>query len=189
MQVEHPWSFDVLAVVVSGWGCELRVLPDGRRQVFSIVLPGDQVCLRAASSMASVALVALTRMEVAEAAAGGPLSQETPGLMRALLLQSERQLDHIVRLGSLSASERVIHLLLELHARLSAIGLVKSDTFRMPLTQEIFASTLGMSVVHMNRTLQTLRKQGLITLRSGSVTLHDVPRLSALACYRSAMAQ
>lgn len=188
VHVEHVSTRDILAIIVSGWACEMRVLPDGRRQIFSILLPGDLVCLRARDNLASVALVALTRLEVAETSndtGPGRLAPETAGLVEALHLQCERQLDHIVRLGSLTAGDRVIHLLLELHARLDAIGLVKLDTFRIPLTQEVFASVLGTSVVHINRTLQRLRKQGLITLRSGSVTLHDIDRLASIACYQA----
>lgn len=186
-QVDHVATRDVLVVIVTGWACEMRVLPDGKRQIFSILLPGDLVCLRAGDDLASVALVALTRLEIADTAPVGEeagLSPDTPGLIDALHQQSRRQLDHIVRLGSLTASERVIHLLLELHERLSAIGLVKSGVFRIPLTQEVFASVLGASVVHINRTLQSLRRQGLITLRSGSVVLHDVDRLATIACFQ-----
>ena len=187
-QVEHVPNRDILAIVLSGWGCEMRVLRDGRRQIFSILLPGDRVYLRAGHNMASVALVALTRMEIAETTipTGEPgLSPSTPELVQTLRLQAERQFDHMVRLGSLNTSERIIHLLLELHTRLSAIGLVKLNTFRIPLTQELIASVLGTSVVHINRTLQQLRKQGLITLKSGSVTLHDVERLSLMCGYRA----
>ena len=170
-----------VALVVSGWGCEARVLPDGRRQIFSILLPGDAVFRPAEASLSSVAVVAVTRLEISQCA-DSAIDAGT-GLIDALMRQCARLQDHVVRLGSLNAHERTVHLLLELHERLGMIGLVKDDTYRIPLTQEAFAEALGLSVVHINRTLGHLRKLGLITLRSGTVALHDIARLNALASF------
>jgi DNA-binding transcriptional regulator YhcF (GntR family) len=63
--------------------------------------------------------------------------------------------------------------------------LVKEHTFRLPVTQEMFADALGLSIVHINRTLQQLRKEGLISLKAGTVTLHNRHRLDSLACYQA----
>jgi transcriptional regulator with XRE-family HTH domain len=79
----------------------------------------------------------------------------------------------------------VIHLLLELHERLERVGLVHGETFKIPLTQEVFADALGLSVVHINRTLKGLRKEGWVCIKAGSVTLRNRPRLAAASCYRS----
>jgi DNA-binding transcriptional MocR family regulator len=53
----------------------------------------------------------------------------------------------------------------------------------MPLTQELLADALGLSVVHINRTMQKLRAKGYITLRAGSITLHGPQQLARVACY------
>jgi CRP-like cAMP-binding protein len=174
-------------VVVSGWISETRILPDGRRQIFAFLLPGDVATVSGSSNVGSRALVALTNVEIADAgvlAAGEHASRISSSLSDALRRSEERLFDHIVRIGRLTAKERVLNLLLELHDRLDAIGLVKEATFRIPLTQEVFADALGLSVVHINRTLQQLRREGMLTIGRGTVTLHQRQKLASFACYQ-----
>jgi CRP-like cAMP-binding protein len=177
-------------IIVSGWACDLRILPDGRRQIFSFLLPGDAIEARGAGSVGSRGLVALTRLEVVDS--GRQLAADAEGreaLIRALdhaaLRREQRLYDHLVRMGRLSAKERVVHLLLELWERLERVGLVNGDTFKIPLTQEIFADALGLSIVHINRTLKELRREGLVCIKSGSATLLDRARLATASCYQS----
>jgi CRP-like cAMP-binding protein len=175
-------------VVVTGWIAESRILPDGRRQIFAFMLPGDMAAVSESSHVGSRGLVALTNVEIADAAALGRGALDEPvanSLAEAMRRREERLFDHVVRIGRLSAMERVLNLLLELYDRLDAVGLVKDDTFRIPLTQEMFADALGLSVVHINRTLQQLRRKGMLTVGRGAVTLHDRQRLAAFACYES----
>ncbi len=169
-------------VIVSGWACELRILPDGRRQIFSFLLPGDAIEARGTGSVGSCGVVALTRLEVVNR--GPPLTAD-PACRDAAHQRERRLYDHLVRMGRLSAKERVIHLLLELYDRLDRVGLVHGETFKIPLTQEVFADALGLSVVHINRTLKGLRKEGWVCIKAGSVTLRNRPRLAAASCYRS----
>jgi CRP-like cAMP-binding protein len=175
-------------IIVSGWACDLRILPDGRRQIFSFLLPGDAIEARGAGSVGSRGLVALTRLEVVDS--GRQMAADAEGretliqaLKDAALRREQRLYDHVVRMGRLSAKERVIHLLLELRERLEPVGLVNGDTFKIPLTQEIFADALGLSVVHINRTLKELRKEGLVYVKSGSATLRNPAKLAAVSCY------
>jgi CRP-like cAMP-binding protein len=177
-------------IIISGWACDLRILPDGRRQIFSFLLPGDAIEARGAGNVGSRGLVALTRLEVVDS--GRQLAADAEGreaLIRALddaaLRREQRLYDHVVRMGRLSAKERVIHLLLELRDRLDRVGLVKGDTFKIPLTQEIFADALGLSVVHINRTLKELRKEGLVCVKSGSATLLNPGKLATVSYYVS----
>lgn len=173
-------------IVVSGWVSEFRVLPDGRRQIFSFLLPGDTISLGRTGRSGHRGLMAVTNVEIADAAAlaATPDASGATALVEALQDHEERLLDHMVRIGRLTAKERVLNLLLELHDRLNAIGLVKEGAFRLPLTQEMFADALGLSVVHINRTLQQLRREGLIVVRRGSVTLSQRHKLAALASYQ-----
>jgi CRP-like cAMP-binding protein len=179
-------------VIVSGWACELRILPDGRRQIFAFHLPGDIVDLNQADCgrRVSIALTRLETVDVEVLLAGDDEVRRnvSAALRQTMLRQDDRLFDHMVRVGRLSARERVLNLLLDLHDRLSAAGLVKESTFRLPVTQEMFADALGLSIVHINRTLQQLRREGLISLRAGTVTLHNRHRLDALACYQPASA-
>jgi CRP-like cAMP-binding protein len=172
-------------VVVSGWIAETRILPDGRRQIFAFLLAGDVASVSGASDMGNRAFVALTNVEIADAAAIATSDRASASIADAIRRGEERLFDHIVRIGRLTAKERVLHLLLELHDRLEVIGLVKAGAFRLPLTQEMFADALGLSVVHINRTLQQLRREGMLTLGRGSVTLHQRQKLAALAFYQS----
>lgn len=176
-------------VVVSGWASETRILHDGRRQIFGFALPGDVVDIEPFSNIGTRALVALTRLEVidAEAVRGGDGNRgfgASEEISRAVKQREDRLLDHMVRIGQLTARERVLNLLLELHDRLQAVGLARNGAFRLPVTQEIFADALGLSSVHINRTLQHLRRERLIETRAGAVTLPDREHLAALACYQ-----
>jgi CRP-like cAMP-binding protein len=174
-------------VVVSGWIAETRILPDGRRQIFCFLLPGDVATVSSATDIGNRGLVALTNVEIADAAAlaGGEGGERRGAVSDAIRRREERLFDQIVRIGRLTAKERVLNLLLELHDRLDAIGLVKENTFRIPLTQEVFADALGLSVVHINRTLQQLRREGMLTVGRGAVTLHQPHKLASFACYQS----
>jgi CRP-like cAMP-binding protein len=180
-------------VVVSGWACELRILPDGRRQIFAFMVPGDVIDERCTASMGSRGVVALTRLEVIDADATlstDPTLRQlfAQAVSEAALEREDRLYDHVLRMGRLSARERVTHLLLELRERLDRAGLVKGDTFRIPLTQEVFADALGLSVVHINRTMKQLRQSGSVVFKSGSVTIRDPDRLAAMAQYQSPFA-
>jgi CRP-like cAMP-binding protein len=188
VRLEDRPGVDRQLIIVSGWACELRLLPDGRRQIFTFLLPGDTIEARATTSIGSRGVVALTRLEVVNPASH--LAEEAIGreavmsaLVEAARHKEERLYDHLVRMGRLSAKERVVHLLLELCERLERVGLVKDDTFKIPLTQEVFADALGLSIVHINRTLKELRRDGSVSIKAGAVTLQNRPKLALAACY------
>lgn len=174
--------------VISGWACRQRLMPDGRRQIFSLLLPGDSLGFGDRPSLASV--VALTAMETADGAAVLEAARRgsAPGLARAIaaasLMEDALLLDHAVRLGRLTAFERVAHFLLELQQRLEVSGLGDRQRFPLPLTQEILADALGLSIVHVNRTLQQLRRAGMIELRSGVAILLQPEAMAKLCDYR-----
>lgn len=178
--------------VVSGWACRQRVLPDGRRQIFGFLLPGDGFGLsRRGAGPELSTIVALTALEAVDAELVLESAQcgRAPGLAAALAaLQAMEQsllLDHVVRLGRQTAYERVAHFLLELQRRLEVAGLGDNQRFPLPLTQEILADALGLSIVHVNRTLQQLRRERLIELRSGVAILLQPDLLASIADYRA----
>jgi CRP-like cAMP-binding protein len=178
--------------IVSGWACRQRVLADGRRQIFSFLLPGDGIGLGRRSGPELSSISALTALETvdAEPALDAIQSGKAPTLARALAavdpIEQNQLFDHMVRLGRQTAYERVAHLLLELQQRLETAGLGDSQRFPLPLTQEILADALGLSIVHVNRTLQQLRRERLIELRSGVAILLDREMLTSVADYRAA---
>ncbi|MDB5460812.1 MAG: transcriptional regulator, Crp/Fnr family, partial [Caulobacteraceae bacterium] len=152
--------------------------------IFGFLLP-HEVATLPSPEQARREIIALTGVEVIDWATGLP---ELGSSAARSWEQSEderqsRMYDQMVRLGRLTAEERMLNLFLDLYHRLKNAGLVQEDTLKLPLTQELLADALGLSVVHINRTVQKLRAKGYITLRSGSITLHKPHHLASLACY------
>jgi CRP-like cAMP-binding protein len=175
-------------VILDGWACRSRQLADGRRQIVSLLLPGDpcdpQVFLldRMDHAISALTPVVLTQIPGAEIQS---LVSRSGTLDRAFHLEALAtaaiQREWTVSLGCRSGIERLAHLFCELHARLAAVSLATETTCPLPLTQHDLAHALGQTSVHINRTLQELRSQGLITLRSRLLTLHAPQRLAELA--------
>ncbi len=95
--------------------------------------------------------------------------------------------EHITRLGRLSALERVGHFFLELRARLQLVSLAGDADYQMPLTQEVLSDCLGLSIVHVNRTLRRLQNYGLIRLDNARrwVVIQDAERLAEVCSFDS----
>jgi CRP-like cAMP-binding protein len=168
-----------LQFVLSGWVCAQRLLPDGRRQLYNVALPGDDVeCAGPSVRCEVIALTAVTMLDggAVRAAMADPAS--FPGLARAFSVSKaqavERLFDHVLRLGRLSAREAVLDLMTELRDRLEVVGLVSEQGFPFPLTQEALADLLGLSGVHVNRTLGQLRREGRLILSAGRAKLMDL---------------
>ncbi len=174
--------------LVSGWACRHRLLPDGRRQIFDLVLPGESVgvCLRP-HPLANASTIALTPVRLVDASPllalepGAEQDEFTAALHAQAAADERRALNQIMRLGRLTALERLADLLLELHERLAIVGEVEGDRLPLPLTQETLADLNGLSVVHVNRTLQELRREGLVRVERGWATLLDRRALAQLA--------
>ncbi len=169
--------------IQSGWAAFARHFPDGRRQIQHRLVPGDIVGLGRGVTLTS-SLLALTPVTLIELdpPAAEPLLERATRRHAALTLQ--HMLNAVARLGRQSAQERFAHLLLELRDRLRMAGLGDGARFEMPLTQEMLADTLGLTSVHVNRTLQTMRQQSLVTLREREVGLPDVAALARIADYQ-----
>jgi CRP-like cAMP-binding protein len=175
-------------IIVSGWACDLRILCDGRRQIFGFLIPGDVITSTTVQSVASCAVMALTQLLLVSRAVNFAADDDEQDAIEredmALAARRQEQLyDQLVRIGRLSARERAIHLLLEFHYRLERVGLVKDGTFKVPVNQEVLADALGLSVVHVNRTLRELRDEDLLRIKAGAVTLKNLPRLIAISGY------
>lgn len=178
--------------LVAGWGCRLRVLADGRRQIFDFLLPGDFIGhFTQANPVASTSALTLTAARIASVGCLQQMASDAtrfPGLARAWTAAQARQeaflLNHVVRLGRQSAYERVSHLLVELSHRLDEIGFPIGSFVPMPLTQEMMADALGLSIVHINRTLKQLRSERLIEIRAGSLRVIKPAALASIADFR-----
>ena len=178
--------------ILDGWALRTRYLSDGRRQIFGVVLPGEAIGLcEREQPLALTNIVSCTPIAVCDATAARPaclgINPNFPAIARAhqqaMALDEAYLLHQIIRIGRQTAYERLVHLILELHSRCLSAGLCNEVSFEMPLTQEILADCLGLSIVHINRTLQTLRREQLIELRSSLITLKDKARLMIIAEY------
>lgn len=170
--------------LVSGWACLSQSLKDGRRQILAFLLPGDGVgfdlLTRAQRAIEATALTPV-RVRFAERGFDAAMERLARHFAGAAAAQQSRLLDHVVRLGRQTAYERMAHLLLELYGRLAEIGETQGDSFQLPIKQEVLADALGLSLVHVNRTLQQMRRDGLIDMRGARMTLLDRSALQA-AC-------
>ncbi|WP_341207322.1 Crp/Fnr family transcriptional regulator [uncultured Sphingomonas sp.] len=170
----------------AGWAALVRHFADGRRQVQHLLLPGDPLPLErdAAYPATIVALTPVTLIDLDGTWLPDPALLDD-ALRRHTMATVHRLLDATARLGRQVAIERFAHLLLELRDRLRGVGLASDTHFKMPLTQEMLADTLGLTSVHVNRTLQMMRQQQLIELEGRAVTLLLPAELARMADYAS----
>jgi len=174
-------------VMRDGWAIRHKALPDGRRQVVNFVLPGDIIgmyCTLFESADHSV--TTLTAVEVASFPPERivKLFQSFPRLAAALAWSGAREeamvAERLLSLGRRTALERTAHLIVELLRRLSTVNMADNGHFALPVTQEILADALGLSIVHINRTLRRLRDSGLIELNGQRITVNDVRQLASV---------
>ena len=176
----------------SGWAIRYKIVPDGGRQIISFLLPGDifgfQESLFELSDDSVQALTPVTVNRIpAEKIA--EICDSYTNLSLALTWSRAREhailTEHIVRLGRRNAYERLGHLLLELLHRLQLVDKAGRSDYFLPLTQAVLADTLGLSIVHVNRTLRKLRKDQMIELdhKTRRLRILDQEALSEVTGY------
>ena len=177
-----------IVILLEGWACKYQIMRNGGRQIISIHLPGDICNLdNLCRARLPSSLSAMTECHVATFGIEWlkRTIHERPAIrdmiLSAMVDENAAITDRIVSLGGRSSRQRVAHFLLDLLARLEALGQVTQGTLRLPLTQEDIGDTLGLSTVHVNRTLQTLRDEGLVASKGRTYTIRDRARLQALA--------
>lgn len=175
-------------VLTHGMACRYRILPDGRRQILTFLLPGDFFDLHVfllQQSTYSIGTLMPTRVAAIERNTVIDIAANHPRLAAAIWwsdLQEDAMLhERIVALGRRNAQGRIAYLLCELFWRQKAIGMVVDHAIRLPLTQAELGDTLGLTPVHVNRMLQALRRKNFITLRGQRLVLRNVDELQELA--------
>tara|TARA_R110002072_G_scaffold103347_5_gene226795 strand:+ start:509 stop:1276 length:768 start_codon:yes stop_codon:yes gene_type:complete len=157
-------------ILESGWAIRKRDMEDGRRQILNFLLPGDIFDLQALiNSKADHSVETLTACELlsfdtADFVAAASTDMTTLSSLWWATVQEEGILrEQIVRVGRMSAIERIAHLILELQRRLiiagAPPGLARSS---LPITRTQIADALGLSSVHVSRTITVMRRMGLI---------------------------
>lgn len=175
-------------LVRRGYVHRSKLLPNGKRQIFSLHMAGDIPDLHSLHLRTmDHSLVATTRCEVAfiQHSALRPLLDEsatlTDLLWRDTIIDSAAFRAWMLMIGQAEAPERMAHLFCELFTRARIIGLTDGFSFELPINQTDLADMLGTSTVHANRTLQDLRGQGLVQFDKGVVTILRWQSLQTMA--------
>ncbi len=173
-----------LFTVLSGWVFRFRTLEGNRRQIINFGLPGDFLGLQATlDDMMSHGIETLTSVTLChfERDRLWELYQNHPRLaydMTWLAAQQERTFEEqLLTLGQRTAFERVAYLLWHLFDRGRHVGLVTDNTLELPIRQQHIADTLGLSLVHTNKTLQKIREDGAIAIKERALHVIDEARL------------
>jgi CRP-like cAMP-binding protein len=175
-------------VILEGFACRYKRLPDGGRQIMAYLIPGDCCDLHVpilsridhtigTLTACKVALLPHTVIE--------DLTAQSPSITRALwwatLVDAGTVREWLINMSRRPADKRLAHLLCELLVRLQVVGLATENSFVLPLTQRQLADTLAMTEVHLSRIVRQLRLEGLITLKGHTITIPDVEQLNVFA--------
>ncbi len=181
---------DGLFTLYDGWAFTYKLLPDGRRQILDFLLPGSFIGLHmlwfnamphSVRSLTSVSLCVFDKERFRD------LLRRRPEYEWELLkytascqaLSDERLSD----LGRRTAKERIARLVLKIHDQLDSRGMVKAGSFPFYLRQKHIADALGLTKVHVSRTLRALRQEGLLKMGRDTASIHDLKGLSEFADY------
>ena len=182
---------DGVFLILDGFACRYKLRATGARHIMAYLVPGDLFGLNVDlldSMDHSIGTLSACRVVKIDAAVLAALVAHHPRIAHALRLSTlvdEATLrEWLVNVGCRSASERIAHLLCELLLRMQAVGLASGNSYDLPITQVDIADTTGVSNVHVNRSLQELRRRGLIDLRSKRLEILDLPALKAVAEFK-----
>jgi CRP-like cAMP-binding protein len=174
-------------VICEGWAFRFRQLADGRRQILSILLPGDFVSALApfqdSFDFSVQALTDVRYCRIRRDDVRARLSQKTAlfGELAEFMIAERKEADEqLLDLGKRMAEERIAGLIWRLMERFTLRGEVKEQSFPFPLRQKHIADITGLTPVHVSRVIGTFRRRGLLTISGGTVTILNLPELRKL---------
>ena len=180
---------DHVYLMIRGMACRYKLLPGGERQILGYLIPGD-VCdvhfVTLNKSDHSVVLLGDCEVVKIPTLKIKTLLADHPRIERALSLAALHDIailrEWLVNVGQRDALQRVSHFFCEMTHRLARIGQIADDgSFDLPINQMALADTTGLTPVHINRTLQRLRNDGLILLCQRRLSIVDAHRLATIA--------
>ncbi len=180
---------DHLSLIVDGFAYRYKFLPGGRRQILGYLVPGDLCDVRfSVFDRLDHNIASLSDSQVANIPVKTLLDlfAAHPAIERAMWLAAlvDRTIlqEWLLNIGQRDAYQKLSHFFCEMSVRLKASGCSDSDgSIELPLDQTALADTTGLTLVHINRTLQRMRCEGLIALRRRRLTISDPDRLAAIA--------
>lgn len=178
-------------IMLEGWACRYKLLPEGGRQIMAFLMPGDFCDMHVAVldemdhnigtiTRSRIASVPRARMEELINATQ-PISH---AFWRAQLVDEATLRAWIVSMGRRGSVERVAHLMCELYVRAHNIGIASGDRLAFPLTQVVLADALGLTPVHINRVLRQLRIEGVMEIGRGVLVIADPHKLARIAGFQ-----
>ncbi len=186
--VQAGTRLDTLYIIQSGWAIRYKSIEDGRRQIMNFMLPGDIFDvqafgeLEADHSVAAINEVVVVAVNADEFRKALEAYAEAATAFWWALVQEESILrEQIMRVGRLSARERIGHLLLELQRRLGAALGEDPEDLGLPLTRTHLADALGLTAVHVSRMVTALKRDRLIEENRMYLKILDRARLAALS--------
>jgi CRP-like cAMP-binding protein len=189
--IADGYEYRKLCFVKDGYAMRYKLLRNGKRQILNVILPGDIVGLPGSfyeRAVYSVTAITDLRMNVCSLDAYAQLCYQHPQYGLALtwiaVQEATTYAEHVIDVGRRTPVERLSHFLLELHARLQAVGRAEKARFTLPFSQEVIADVLGLSVPHLNRMMQQLRAEKLIADSERVVEFLDAEAMQTLAHYQ-----
>ena len=179
-------------VLVSGFVIRHKISCEGLRQIVSVHIPGDMLDLqRIHLGIADHNVQTLTQCQVAKIphAALRALASDRSNVGNALfasaLVEASIYREWMLNIGRRDARSRIAHLLCEFAIRLDRHDLAPGQAYDLPMTQEQIGDAVGLTAVHVNRTLKSLVEDGFITLNKRGLSFPDWSRLKELADFNS----
>lgn len=175
-------------LVIEGYAVRSKTTRQGRRQILSIHIPGDipdvqslhiEVMDHDLITLTPAILGFIPHIAIREMHRTRPRVAEI--FWRETLIDAAMFREWIVNVGQRQAPSRMAHLVLELKRRLEVIGPVVSNMFQLPMTQDELGDALGLTAVHVNRTIKQLRDGGLMEFQRQTVKILNEPKLKELA--------
>lgn len=178
-------------LVVSGFACRYKVIENGKRQIMAYLVPGDccdfQVFIlktmdHSIGALSTCGVASIPRAAIIELT-------DRPAIARAIwwatLVDEAILREWIVNIAQRPSEERLAHLLCELAARMEAMGLGHDGTYAFPIIQADLADMLGITPVHVNRMLMSLRERKLIETRDRELVVLDAEQLKRISGFNS----
>lgn len=177
-------------LVLEGLCCRYKILESGARQIVAYIIPGDFCDVNTfILERMDYCIGTLTRSLIVEISRSSILELSgRPNIMRAFrwmtLVEKAILREWVVNIGQRDAEQRIAHLFCELHLRMQAVGLTTAGGFELPLTQTELAETVGITPVHANRMLQSLRARNLLRFKERTVEIPHVSHLRTFAGFK-----
>jgi CRP-like cAMP-binding protein len=166
--------------IQDGFAYRQKLTAHGSRQIVSLHLRGDFIDLQHLFlNIADHNVQALTELKAVgvEREALQALAFERPSVARALwvdaLIDASISREWVMNVGRRDARARISHVLCELALRMKAAGFASVDGFELPLTQEQLADVVGLTPVHVSRTLKSLEQDGIVHRDRRFITFKD----------------